>query len=104
MQVFNDVKAALTGENVAGNTTNYIADRSETIVKKLPWSLRGSYHAHGPEINVSAINAKHFDPDPDMELKRRRGAADRQPLVILHFNDVYEIKEGKQVSGQSYSL
>ena len=83
-EVFSDICDVITGEASESAEVDYKANRSETVVKKLPWTLRSEFHNHGPEIEVD--NTEFFDPDPDMHAKRKTGQ-DRAPLVILHFND-----------------
>lgn len=95
-EVFMDIDAIICGKEPSERQrqlVNYNVNRSETVVKKLAWSLRSQHHSQKPEIDVD--NSHLYDPDPDMLAKRRRDTS-RPPLVILHFNDVYEIKEGKQ--------
>ena len=97
LAVLADIGSAVFGEEGQA-VVQYSADRSKTLVKKLPWSLRDEYH-DAPETLVD--NSELFDVDPDLDSNRLHHtkstvARGRKPLVVLHFNDVYEIKEGKQ--------
>jgi 5'-nucleotidase len=98
LTILHDIGVIAFGEEVAATYGDRAAasNRDETLCKKLAWSLRDQYHEHAPEVEVD--NSEHFDEDPDLHAKRHSAdnGKHERPLTVLHFNDVYEIKEGKQ--------
>ena len=98
LTILHDIGVIAFGEEVAATYGEQAAaaNRDETLCKKLAWSLRDQYHEHAPEVEVD--NSEHFDEDPDLHAKRHSAdnGKHERPLTVLHFNDVYEIKEGKQ--------
>ena len=112
-QVFNDICAVLEGTKAFNNTAGgglrtaaldmtedeataaAIAEEEARTASGVPtthcrvinWSLRDSWHPDLPPLPDQLDEVAEEEPDTGPKVDE---------LVLLHFNDVYEIKEGRQ--------